>query len=313
MAAAQTPTAETAAPPPDGGPVIDSHHHLWDLSMRRHPWLAPDGGVTALGDLAYLRRDYLVDDFARDAAGSGVVGSVHVEALWDPARDPVEETAWLDSLPLRDGIAARCVAGCRLQDPRAGEILAAQAAHGRVAGIRQTLRWHPDPAQRWSAEKYWETEAWQRGLSLLPRHGFLLELLMNPWAAQDVARLAAGHPGLTIVVNHCGSPMDRDAAGIARWRDGLAAMGQQPNIHLKLSNFPRYLSAPVASAAHEVLDPCLAAFGAARCLWGSDYPVARRDTSYAAALALFRQGIAGLPAAEQRALLHDNAARLYRF
>ena len=31
-----------------GGPVIDPHHHLWDLSLQRHPWLAKaraTGGV----------------------------------------------------------------------------------------------------------------------------------------------------------------------------------------------------------------------------------------------------------------------------
>ncbi len=305
--------AQPDMPPPDTGPVIDAHHHLWDLSMGRHPWLAPVGGLTALGDLSYLRHDYLVDDFARDAEGTGVVGTVHIEALWDPARDPEEETLWLESLPLRDGIATRCIAACPLQDPRAEAILAAQARHARVAGIRQTIRWHPDPAQRWSADKFWESDAWQRGLSLLPRHGFHLELLMNPWAAQDVARLAADHPGLAIVINHCGSPMDRDAEGIQRWRDGLAAMGRQPNIHLKLSNFPRYLSSQSPAAAAEVLAPALDAFGPARCFWGSDYPVARRDTTYAAALDIFRGGIASLPAADQRALLHDNAARLHRF
>ena len=88
---------------PDGGPAIDVHHHLWDLSMGRHPWLAPTGGLTAIGDLGYLRHDYGLEDIARDTAGSNVVATVHVEALWDPTRAPTEETAWLDSLPLRDG------------------------------------------------------------------------------------------------------------------------------------------------------------------------------------------------------------------
>ena len=35
------------------GPVIDPHHHLWDLSLRRHPWLekARGGG----GEMVYGR------------------------------------------------------------------------------------------------------------------------------------------------------------------------------------------------------------------------------------------------------------------
>jgi predicted TIM-barrel fold metal-dependent hydrolase len=146
---------------------------------------------------------------------------------------------------------------------------------------------------------------------LLERHGLLLELLMNPWQAQAVADFAADVPELTIVVNHCCTPLDRDEAGIRRWRDGLAAMGRAPNVHIKLSNFARYAAEPTPPAAREVLMPCIDAFGAERCLWGSDYPVARRDISYAGALDLFRHAVAMLPRQAQRAMLHDNAARLY--
>ena len=30
------------------GPIGDSHHHLWDLSMARHLWLRPEGGAVTL-------------------------------------------------------------------------------------------------------------------------------------------------------------------------------------------------------------------------------------------------------------------------
>ena len=74
------------------GPIIDPHCHLWDLGMDRHPWLRPTGGaIQALGDLAPIRRNYLVDDYRRDAANQNVVASVHIEAAWDRADDPLAE------------------------------------------------------------------------------------------------------------------------------------------------------------------------------------------------------------------------------
>ena len=298
-------------PMPDQGPVIDCHHHLWDLSMGRHLWLTPKAGLAGLGDLAYLRHDYGVPELAADIAGTGVVATVHIEALWDPSRPPVEETEWLDSLPLQPGMAARCIGAAPLAAPDAAEILTSQARHKRVAGIRQTLRWHPDPKMRWSQDNLVESPAWRQGVSLLAGHGFLLEILTNPWQAKAVADLAGDFPSLPIVVNHCCSPLDRDEAGIRRWRGGLEAMGKRPNIHLKLSNFPRYSAALTPEAAREVLMPCIEAFGAARCLWGSDYPVARPQAGYAETLDLFRRAVAPLPAAEQRAMLYDNTARLY--
>lgn len=64
------------------GPIIDAHHHLWHLSGGHHPWLTnPEAAIPALGDIGFLRRDYLPQDYATDIAGQGVVASMHVEAV----------------------------------------------------------------------------------------------------------------------------------------------------------------------------------------------------------------------------------------
>ena len=58
------------------GPIIDPHHHLWDLGLGRHPWLAPRAGHSGgLGDLARLRQNYLPTDYLRDAADHNIVAT----------------------------------------------------------------------------------------------------------------------------------------------------------------------------------------------------------------------------------------------
>src|SRR5712692_3191832 len=49
--------------------IVDAHHHFWDLTQRRHPWLT-DAPLPAFryGDYAALRRSYLPDDYGRDTA-----------------------------------------------------------------------------------------------------------------------------------------------------------------------------------------------------------------------------------------------------
>lgn len=293
------------------GPIIDAHHHLWDYESGRHPWLMPGGGPASLGDLAYLRRTYRPDDFARDCAGQNLAGSVAVEALWDPALDPYEEVEWLDTLPRIGGIAARYVALADLAAPGAARAVERLAAHPRVAGVRQTLRWHPDPARRWSERGLTEDPAWRRGVGLVAEAGLVLEVLTYPWQAGDVSRVAEDMPGLTVVVNHCCSPIDRDAAGLARWREGLLELAARPNLHLKLSNFVGYIADHSVEAARAVILPCIDAFGAERCLFGSDFPVARRTMPYDAMCSLFRAAVADRSPADQAALLFGTAARVY--
>ena len=71
------------------GPVIDPHHHLWDLSLGKHPWLAPrNDGEKAFGSIDAIRTDYGIAEYLRDAKGQNIVATVHVEAGWSDA-DPL--------------------------------------------------------------------------------------------------------------------------------------------------------------------------------------------------------------------------------
>jgi len=87
---------------PDAVTLIDAHHHLWDLSQRKHPNLIGEPRHDFfMGDDSAIRRDYLPEDYRRDAAGHNVLttciarpngtarsgsarraGSPHPSALW---------------------------------------------------------------------------------------------------------------------------------------------------------------------------------------------------------------------------------------
>ncbi len=89
-----------------GPRIVDAHHHLWNLDRNYYPWLSdrPEEHFF-LGDYGALKKNYLPDDYRRDAAGFDVVATVHCEAEWD-REDQVGETRWLSD----DG---RSAMGCR--------------------------------------------------------------------------------------------------------------------------------------------------------------------------------------------------------
>ena len=299
-----------------GGPIIDAHHHLWDYAMNRHPWLRPaEGGVQALGDLAPVRRDYLVEDYRRDARNQAIVATVHVEGGWDPADDPMAEIRWLETLDKSQGIATRYIGRAPLAAADAARTLDRLAAVPRCVGIREILSWHPtNPAKCFAPRPgIADDPAWCAGVGLLARHRFLLEVMIYPHQVEEMAGLARNFPDQPIIVNHCGSPVDRDAGGMERWREGLTRLAQFPNISLKVSALFAYDPRPTEDSLRAVARHCIDCFGTDRTLFGSDFPVGRLWTSFDAIFDGFKTMVCDLSAAEQRALFHDNARRLYRF
>src|SRR5688500_18033366 len=73
-------------------PVIDAHHHIWRQADLQ--WLTGPMDPRIFGPYQPLRRDYPIDEFLADIAGSGVVASVYVQANWAPQRAE-DEVAWV--------------------------------------------------------------------------------------------------------------------------------------------------------------------------------------------------------------------------
>jgi predicted TIM-barrel fold metal-dependent hydrolase len=295
------------------GPIIDAHHHLWDLDMHRHPWLdaaaAERGG---LGDLGPLRRNYLPEDYRRDAARHAIVATVHVEAGWR-SDDGVGETRWLETLDKSTGVAAGYVAHVPLASPRVAELIDMQAAFDRVVGIRDILSWDPDPARRFAArDGIMDEKEWRAGLALLAPRNLVFDLMVFSRQLADAARLAADFPEQLFAVNHCGSPIDRDEQGMRRWREGLELLSRRDNVVIKISDLVAYDHDWTLDSLRPVVMHCIDCFGPERAMFASDFPVAGLHASFDEVYASFKEITAGFSEAEQRALFFGTAQRVYR-
>lgn len=297
------------------GPVIDAHHHLWDLSMGRHPWLTAvrePGEEMVMGSIDAIRKDYLPADYLRDTVGEGVVATVHVEAGWDAAH-VAEETRWLHGLERPAGIARRLVARVALGDADAGRRIAEEVASPDVVGIRDIVGWHPDPAKSFVPRSdLMDDPAWRAGLAEVGRHGLVFDLLLYPWQAADALRLAADFPGITFAINHCGSPADRSAEGMATWRRAIADLARADNVTIKISDPVAYDPDWTLESLRPVVSHCIECFGPGRAMFASDFPVTGLHASFAAIYDAFRTLAAPLSPGEQHDLFFATANRVYR-
>ena len=293
--------------------AVDAHQHFWDLDANPYPWLQdPEPIPFRYGDYRALKRNYLPADYRRDNAGGGVVRSVHVEAEWDRA-SPVRETEWLERLAAAHGLPTVLVAFACLNAEDAAEILAAQASHRMVRGIRHKPAAAAAAAgARRGAPGSMDDPAWRRGYAELARLGLSFDLQTPWWHLDAAAELASDFPGTTIIVNHTALPSDRSADGLAGWRSALALLADRPNAALKISGLGRPDAPWTPRANVPIIRDAIAIFGADRCMFASNYPVDGLVAPYGAILAGFRAAIADRPLAEQAQLLARNAERIYR-
>lgn len=289
--------------------LIDTHHHFLDPRAHYYPWLS-DAGAPAhrYGDHSALKRPYLPEDYLRDTAGVDLVGSVHVEAEWDP-KDPPGEMRFIASLREQCGLPSVAVGQAWLHQADAAGTLEELAGFGFVRGVRQKPRANPAPG---GPPGGMTDAAWREGYARLAPLGLHYELQTPWWHLQEAARVASDFPQTMIVINHAGVPSDRSEEGLRAWRAALAGMAAQPNVAIKISGIGEAGYRWRTDANRRVVLEVIDAFGVDRCMFGSNYPVDSLCASFRDIFDRFASYVAGFSAHERARLFVENARRIYR-
>jgi predicted TIM-barrel fold metal-dependent hydrolase len=136
--------------------------------------------------------------------------------------------------------------------------------------------------------------------------------MVFPRQLADAARLAADFPGLQFVLNHCGSPIDRDPEGMRRWRDGLRELARRENVAVKISDLVAYDHDWSLESLAPVVMHCIDCFGPDRAMFASDFPVAGLHASFDEVYDGFKTIVSPLSGDQQTALFFGTAKRIYR-
>jgi len=291
-------------------PTIDGHHHIWRLNDLA--WLSGPRVPRIFGPYEPICRDYPIDEFLSDIDGCNVVKSVYVQTNW-PAGRSYDEARWVQSVIDERGWPHANVAHADLSDPDCEALIKQLAALPATRGIRQQLHWHENPQYRFAPRPDVMNDAgWRRGFALLAKYDLLFELQVFTDQMQDGAALARAFPDTTFVLEHAGMLEDMSEEGWKRWRVGMSALAEQPNVNVKLSGLGTFVHACRADVMAPIIRETVAIFGADRCLYGSNFPIEKLWTDYAGLCRTFRDAIAHLDDEQQCAILHDTAARIYR-
>jgi L-fuconolactonase len=242
---------------------IDAHQHFWRPSRGDYGWLTPEAHPA-------ICRKFLPADLAPLLVDAGIEATVLVQAAPTAA-----ETDYLLALAAGTPFVAAVVGWADFEAPDAPAAIEAAAANPKLRGLRPMLQDLDDEA--WILRP-----AVAPALDAMERAGLRFDALVTPRHLASLARLLADRTDLKSVLDHGAKP---DIAGgeIGPWAAQMRSIANDSSACCKLSGLVTEAGEKwTAESLKPFVDVLLDAFGPARLMWGSDWPVVNEAGGYAA-------------------------------
>jgi predicted TIM-barrel fold metal-dependent hydrolase len=281
-------SAAAAIAPFQTTPLIDSHVHVWkhDPAFPFAPGANPPPEDAAVEQLLELMHT------------NGVVRTVIIQVIhykWDDR--------YLASVLKRYPRTFQGVCRVNPQDPDAPDQLSRLTEVDGFHGVR--LSPSASPQDDWIRGPLMPP-LWRRCSQLKVPMTILAPVTRMP----DLAPLIEQNPDLNVVIDHMGDcPLNQlDKLKL------LLALARYPKVFVKISHlwslstepYPYTDTIPQIKSLHE-------AFGAARLMWGTDWPISLKQLSYAKAVELYRDHFNFLSAQDHDQILYKTVQSVWPF
>lgn len=330
-------------------PIIDPHHHLWDLRPLLPAFPTPRHAfLEAIAGAAYYTFDELLAD---TQSGHNVVGTVFMEcgAFYDASRG--EALKSVGEVEFVNGVAAQGASGLYGNNRPCAAIIGhadltlgdgvrpvvealIAAGNGRFKGIRHAAAWDADPdvlgPPFHAPQGLYTSSAFREGFAAYTEYGLTFDAWLLEPQLGDVLELARAFPDQTIVLDHCGTPLNIASyhgtlhENFDRWRQSIHELARCPNVTVKLGGLAMAFcglpddgpatghgSEHLAALWRPYIETCIEAFGVERAMFESNYPVDRWGATYPVLWNAFKRLARSASADEKRALFAGTAARTY--
>ncbi len=250
--------------------IVDAQVHVWGEDTPERPWPKQDAE-----NLAQRARAFQLPDLEAEMRAAGVDRAVIVPPTWEGLRNDLASAA-AERHPDRFAVRGRLA----VEAPGARETFSNWKRQPGMLGIR--LGFHTT-----ALRAMYEAGKVQWIFADAERDGVPIMLLM-PGDIASFERIAQGHPGLTLIVDHMAIPRGGKGDAAFSHIDGLCGLARFPNVGVKLTSVPSYANDPYPHRGlHKYLHRLYDAFGPKRLHWGSD--LTRMPCSYALCVRLFTE------------------------
>jgi L-fuconolactonase len=272
---------------------IDSHHHFWFYDRKEYGWIDDRMGI--------LKRNFLPEDLEPEVLKAGVTGVVPVQAKqsW---RETWQLLQFANDVPFIAGV----VGWLPLLDTDLERKLPTMLEHPKLKGVRHPIQDEPDPL-------FILRDDFNRGVRELEPYDIAYDLLIFERHLPQTIRFVDWHPNQVFVLDHIGKP-DIAHGALSPWRENMRELARRPNVYCKLSGMVTEADwvAWTKDDLRPYFDVVLEAFGPARLMFGSDWPVCLLASTYERWCEVVSEFVAELSTAEQARIWGGTARRAYK-
>ncbi|MGJ4999035.1 amidohydrolase family protein [Bradyrhizobium sp. HKCCYLS3077] len=289
---------------------VDAHHHIWRQADL--PWLVGPMQPRIFGPYEPIRRDYPIEEYLQDLAGSGVAQSVYVQTNW--AKDGFEdEAAWVQRTADQHGFPHAIVAYADLAVDDARPQFDRLAHYPLLRGVRMQLHWHDNPLYRFAAfPDLCSDPNIRANIARLADYGWSFDLQVFAGQMASAAALAESCLSVTFILQHAGMLEDLSPEGREQWRAGMQRLAACRNVVSKLSGLGTFIRRNDPAHVADVVRETIGMFGPDRCLFGSNFPIEKLWTNYRALVAGYEAAIKDFDERARKQVMGETARRVYR-
>jgi L-fuconolactonase len=238
---------------------IDSHHHLWDLSIRPQEWMVGDG-------MEPVKRDFDTTDLRSAIEGTGVEKTILVHATTTHA-ETYELLALADVDPTIIGVVGWLQIDSVDAIKECEKYLQAPGA-SYLKGIRDVAQDLPD-------SNYLAKPQSIATVRELGKMGLTYDILTKTPELQAAIDLVQACPDVQFVLDHISKPYIAKCE-IEPWKSLITKLASFENVSCKISGMvteAKWNAWEVSNFAPYV-DHIIESFSPQRLMFGSDWPVA---------------------------------------
>jgi predicted TIM-barrel fold metal-dependent hydrolase len=170
----------------------------------------------------------------------------------------------------------------------------------------------------------------REGVAVVGRLNLSYDVSLYHTQIGEVADLASALPNTRIVLNHVGGVLglgsyrSKQDEVFSRWSSSIKALAARPNVYVKLGGLGQSYTAlrfdgdaeppsseKVAARFRPYIETCIGGFGAARCMFESNFPVDKISYSYHVFWNACKLMAKGASSSEKADLFAGTAARCY--